>query len=83
MNKLLITGSNGQLGSELQTILAAGSADIGPIDSSWAPCEVVPTDYQELDITDAAAVEAYLAAGGFDACINCAAATNVDGCESD
>lgn len=83
MNKLLITGSNGQLGSELQAILAVGSADIGPIDASWASCEVVPTDYHELDITDAAAVEAYLAAGGFDACINCAAATNVDGCESD
>ncbi|MCH3968067.1 MAG: dTDP-4-dehydrorhamnose reductase [Atopobiaceae bacterium] len=83
VRRLLITGSHGQLGTELQTIIAAGKSDIGPIDASWASCEVVPTDYEELDITDSAAVEAYLAAGHFDACVNCAAATNVDGCESD
>ena len=82
MRKLLITGANGQLGRELQTILAAGRAPIGPIDPSWEACEVVPTDVDELDITDADAVMAFVRDGGFDAVVNCAAATNVDGCET-
>ena len=82
MNKILVTGANGQLGNELQMILASGRAPIGPIDSSWASCEVVPTDVAELDITNADAVMDFVRAGGFDAVINCAAATNVDGCES-
>lgn len=82
IRKLLITGANGQLGRELQTILAAGRAPIGPIDPSWEACEVVPTDVDELDITDADAVMAFVRDGGFDAVVNCAAATNVDGCET-
>ena len=82
MNKILITGANGQLGRELQSIIAAGRAPIGPIDPSWASCEVVPTDVEELDITDADAVMAFVTEGGFDAIVNCAAATNVDGCET-
>lgn len=83
MDKVLICGSNGQLGQELQMILKEGRADIGPIDEAWKDVEVVATDYQELDITDAEAVEAALRDGGYDAVINCAAATNVDGCEAD
>lgn len=82
MKKLLITGALGQLGSELQSIISSGSAPIGPIDPSWAACEVVPTDRDELDITDAEAVMSFVTQGGFDAVINCAAATDVDGCES-
>ena len=82
MNKVLITGANGQLGNELQMILAAGKASIGPIDPVWAACEVVPTDVAELDITNAEAVMDFVRDGRFDAIINCAAATNVDGCES-
>ncbi|MBQ9059418.1 MAG: dTDP-4-dehydrorhamnose reductase [Atopobiaceae bacterium] len=82
MKKLLITGANGQLGRELQTILAAGHAPIGPIDGSWADCDVVATDVDELDITDTQAVMDFVSAGGFDAIVNCAAATNVDGCET-
>ena len=82
MKKILITGANGQLGRELQSIIAAGRAPIGEIDPSWANCEVVPTDVAELDITDGDAVMSFVTEGGFDAIINCAAATNVDGCES-
>ena len=82
MRKILITGANGQLGNELQMILASGRAPIGPIDPSWASCEVVPTDVAELDITNADAVMDFVRDGGFDAIVNCAAATNVDGCES-
>lgn len=82
MRKLLITGANGQLGRELQTILSTGRAPIGAIDASWAGVEVVATDVDELDITNAQAVDDFVAAGGFDAIVNCAAATNVDGCET-
>lgn len=86
MRKLLITGANGQLGNELRQIISEGRAPIGPIDASWSACEVVATDVagegvESLDITDAAAVMDYVRGGGFDAIINCAAATNVDGCE--
>ncbi len=82
MRKLLITGANGQLGRELQTILSTGRAPIGAIDASWTGVEVVATDVDELDITNARAVDDFVAAGGFDAIVNCAAATNVDGCET-
>lgn len=87
MSKLLITGANGQLGSELRSIISSGRAPIGPIDASWASCEVVATDVAgegvtSLDITDAEAVMDFVRGGGFDMIINCAAATNVDGCES-
>jgi dTDP-4-dehydrorhamnose reductase len=82
VNKILITGANGQLGNELQMILSAGRASIGPIDPAWAHCEVVPTDVAELDITNAEAVMDFVRAGEFDAIVNCAAATNVDGCET-
>jgi dTDP-4-dehydrorhamnose reductase len=82
MKRMLITGANGQLGRELQSILDAGKAPIGPIDASWAGCEVVPTDVAELDITDAGAVMDFVRSGGFDTVVNCAAATNVDGCET-
>lgn len=82
MNKVLITGANGQLGRELQSIISAGKAPIGPISESWKSCEVVPTDVAELDITNADAVMDFVREGSFDAIINCAAATNVDGCES-
>ena len=75
MRKLLITGANGQLGSELQMILSQGRAPLGPIDASWAGCEVVAGDIDTLDVTDAAAVDDFVRAGGFDAIINCAAAT--------
>ena len=87
IEKVLITGANGQLGSELQSIIASGASPIGAIDPGWADVEVVASDVAgdglvPLDITDAEAVAQFVADGGFDAIINCAAATNVDGCEA-
>ena len=79
--KILICGANGQLGRELERLVKYGKAEIGPIPEAYRDAELVLTDVEELDITDAAAVDAFFATGGFDMVINCAAMTNVDGCE--
>lgn len=67
--KVLVTGSNGQLGNEMRRVateLCRGH-------------EFIFTDVAELDITDAAAV--LEAAKGVGAMVNCAAYTNVDAAE--
>lgn len=65
---LLITGANGQLGNELRLLLGDNA---------------LYTDYAELDITDAAAVRAFVNAHQVDMIVNCAAYTAVDKAESD
>lgn len=68
---ILVTGANGQLGRALRSA-SAGSAD-----------KYIWTDVAELDITDADAVAAMIAAERVDLVVNCAAYTNVDAAESD
>ena len=80
--RILVTGGNGQLGNELQRILREGRSEIGSIPGVYADAEVVATDVAELDVTDADAVMAFVAQGGFDLIVNGAAMTNVDGCET-
>ncbi len=80
--KLLITGSYGQLGNELLTILKNMRAEIGPIDVAYEGTEVIGVDADTLDITDTAAVMAFVQKERPDVIINCAAMTNVDGCET-
>lgn len=65
--KILLTGANGQLGQALMNL--PGSAD---------QIEWIPTDYQELDITNRQDVNEFInrSAPGF--IINCAAYTAVD-----
>jgi len=72
INKILITGSNGQLGSELKAL-----------SSQYMGISFVFTDRDELDITNADAVHAFLAGAGFSALINCAAYTAVDKAETE
>lgn len=66
---ILVTGSNGQLGSEIR-ILSEGSAD-----------RFIFTDVEELDITDRAAVLGLVQREKIDVLVNCAAYTNVDAAE--
>ena len=68
---ILVTGANGQLGSEMR-IVSRESAD-----------NYIFTDVAELDITDLAAVRSMVAANNVKAIINCAAYTNVDKAEDD
>ena len=69
MEKIIVTGCNGQLGRALKAELAS--------DSSF---EYIGTDVDELDITDAQATIKYVKEIKPYAVVNCAAYTNVDGC---
>lgn len=68
--KILVTGANGQLGSELQ---------------ATCPTHItlIPTDYTTLDITDTAQVQTVLDQHQPDIVINAAAHTAVDKAESE
>lgn len=68
----LITGSYGQLGTDLQTVLADDPSDT-----------VRAVDVDVLDITDSAAVRAAVAEFAPDVLINAAAYTAVDAAEDD
>lgn len=71
MAGILVTGADGQLGSEIQQ-LADRSRN-----TWWF------TDRDDLDITDAGAVERYIATRKIDLVLNCAAYTAVDKAESE
>jgi dTDP-4-dehydrorhamnose reductase len=72
MKKVLVTGSYGQLGSELQQI-APQMKDV----------EFVFTDADTLDICNKEAIEQFVANKSFDFIVNCAAYTAVDKAEED
>ena len=80
--KILITGSNGQLGNELQKIVATGRAEIGSVSEQIKNSEVFALDVDKLDITKLEQFKTVLKEINPDVVINCAAATNVDGCEA-
>jgi dTDP-4-dehydrorhamnose reductase len=70
--KILVTGSNGQLGSELR-LIAPQNTD----------CTFIFTDIQELDITNENSIDSYLNKIKPAVIINCAAYTAVDKAETD
>lgn len=70
--RILVTGSKGQLGNELQ-ILAP----------EFPQYDFYFTDIEELDISSAKAINTYFKNNKIDYLINCAAYTNVDKAESD
>ena len=80
--RILITGSKGQLGNELQRIIRDGYSEIGEVSENIKSSEVFPLDIDELDITKLDSVKSVLNRIKPDVVINCAAATNVDGCEN-
>ena len=80
--KVMITGSKGQLGNELQSIISSGRSEIGKIPEEYKDCEVIAVDIDLLDITDLSQTEKFVEKNRPDIIINCAAMTNVDGCET-
>ena len=70
--KILVTGSNGQLGNEMRRIAAESAGN-----DTW-----LFTDVAELDICDAEAIERCVAENDVEAIVNCAAYTNVNGAET-
>lgn len=80
--KILITGAKGQLGNELLRCLSDMKAEIGRIPEAYRNAAVDAVDYDNLDITDATAVRSFMQQGAYDIVFNCAAMTNVDGCEA-
>ena len=80
--KILITGSKGQLGNELTAILKNKASEIGAISPKYADCKVIAADVDMLDITNAENVNSFLEKNRPDIVVNCAAMTNVDGCET-
>ena len=50
--KILITGGNGQLGTELSTVLERQQSELGAIPACYQGAQVVRVDVDELDITD-------------------------------
>jgi len=72
MNKtILITGANGQLGSEIREL------------SPGFNYEFIFTDVEELDLTNPSYVDSFFTEHQIDFCINCAAYTAVDKAEDD
>ena len=80
--KVLITGSHGQLGMEIQKQLRLGYSEIGPIPEKLLNATVIAVDLPELDISNYKAVDDFIRRYKPDVIINCAAYTNVDGCET-
>lgn len=80
--KIMITGCKGQLGNELQRCLSSGASEIGAVPAAVRGAQVIPVDLDDLDIAQLAAVRAFVREKKPDVIINCAAMTNVDGCES-
>ena len=80
--KILVTGGKGQLANEIKSILTSGKSEIGgsPVDIS--KCDATYIDIEELDITKVSDVKKYVSNLKPDVIINCAAFTNVDGCET-
>jgi dTDP-4-dehydrorhamnose reductase len=72
MPKILVTGANGQLGSEFK--------DLAPTFPAW---DFTFTDIGELDITDLKTVKQFISEGRFDVLVNCAGYTAVDKAETE
>lgn len=81
--RVLITGASGQLGSELCRTFEAGATSLGAIPEMFWGADILRTDASHLDITDACAVDAFVCEQAPDLIIDCAAMTDVDGCEVD
>lgn len=85
---ILITGANGQLGQEIRHLIAENDSPLGGISPELLSANILATDVAgedvvSLDITNGTEVDSFIRDNAINVVINCAAATNVDGCETD
>lgn len=79
--KIMIVGANGMLGTQIVTDLERGYTELGSVPEQFKDAQVFKFDLPEFDITDKAQCKQYMRMYTPDVVINCAAYTNVDGCE--
>ncbi len=72
MYNILVTGANGQLGSEIRAF-----------EASYPQHHFIFTDVNELEITNKEAIQLYVTKNNINSIINCAAYTDVDKAESE
>ena len=82
MMKILLIGAKGQLGSQIMHIIKNGKSELGSVPAEVLNAEIIETDVDTLDITNLQMVKESVKTNMPDVVINCAAFTNVDGCES-
>jgi len=89
MNNTLVTGSSGQLGSEIKTLVVQGKAKAslpkinGTEVLTSADTNYYFTDRDSLDITNPHAIKKFVEKNNIDTIINCTAYTAVDKAEDD
>ena len=79
---ILVTGSNGQLGQEIKSIVEKNGNGV-PNHKVGEPNYYIFVDINELDITDFSAVEKFVKENYINVIINCAAYTNVEKAQTD
>lgn len=80
--KILVIGANGQLGKQIFNIVNSGKSELGNISEEIKSCEILGADVDTLDIVNLLQVKEYINKIKPDVVVNCAAITNVDGCET-
>ena len=67
MKRILVTGSNGQLGNELKSL-----------EANFPNFHFIFADRSTLDLSDSSSIQTFCQANTFDYCINAGAYTKVD-----
>lgn len=79
---ILVTGAKGQLATQLINIIKKGKNEIGEMPTLYKEAIIKGIDIDELDIADLDQVRKLFSEFKPHIVINCAAYTNVDGCET-
>lgn len=82
MSKIVVIGAKGQLGTELSKIMKSGVSELGRLPDYYAKAEIIPLGSKDLDISNTEEVLTYFEISRPTAVVNCAAMTDVNGCES-
>ena len=82
LKNILVIGANGQLGTQLIKFAESGKCAVGALDFAYSEATFHGIDLPEIDITNIESVREVLGNEHPEIVINCAAFTNVDGCET-